>query len=113
MEKKIVLLLLLSSFTTLMSAPRYRMVLGELVDVARVQQEQEVTFDQSEDDFETDDWDIEKMGDDFLIAGTPYPPIVLKGIQVGAFLLYCYLQVEKGVRYSFNKTLRVLRVRNS
>ena len=50
------------------------MVLGELVDVARVQQEQEVTFDQSEDDFETDDWDIEKMGDDFLIAGTPYPP---------------------------------------
>jgi len=69
---------------------------------------EEVVFD-VKDDMDFQDIEVQGMSDDFLVAGKPYPRIVLTGMKVGSFFLYCYYKLEKGVRYSFNKTLRVLR----
>ncbi len=69
---------------------------------------EEVVFD-VEEDMDFQDMEIQGMSDDFLVAGKPYPRIVLTGMKVGSFFLYCYYKLEKGVRYSFSKTLRVFR----
>ena len=79
--------------------------------------QEEITFEEEidneislEDEFR-DDWGLDDIEDDFLVAADPSSQIYLIGLKVGSLLLYCCYQVEKSIRYSYSKTMRILRVK--
>ncbi|HJM68508.1 MAG TPA: hypothetical protein QGF02_01045 [Candidatus Babeliales bacterium] len=107
MQKKLIFLLLIIQYfhpTTLLSNNQEEL---QEESVFEVVVDNDICL---EEDF-SDDWGLEDMGEEFLVAADPYPSIYLAGLKVGSFLLYCCYQVEKSLRYSYNKTMRILRVK--
>jgi len=111
MLKKLIFLLLIIQYchptTLLMNNQEEEIQENKIFDLDIVMMDNNTN---QEEDF-CDDWGLDEMRDDFLVAGDPYPPIYLVGLKVGSFLLYCCYQVEKGIRFSLNKTMRILRVK--
>ena len=64
-----------------------------------------------DDEESMDTLDLGQMPEDFLVAGPPYTKFELFMIRVGSYLLYSAMAIKKGITYSYDKTLRVFRMR--